>query len=133
MTADKKLRPPTRHEKLVEVLKTLSAKQVLRSPAELADSCACPPEMFGALITGRPELIKLAKPRALNEEECGQLYQLIGTLIETNTLLREHAETTGKLVADWADLFKGLASLGLEIENFAQFRVSSDTEERIAA
>lgn len=133
MTAEKKPRPPTRHEKLAEMIKVLSATQVLRSPAELAEACTCPPELFAALITGRPELIKVAKAKALTVEECGQVYALIGTLIQTNAALIRHAEDVGKLVGDWADLFKGLSHLGVEIENFAQFKVASDIEERIAA
>ena len=123
-------RRPTRADKLADIIRELSTKKVLRSPAELSETVAMPPELFVAMASGRPEMIKLAKPRTLSEEETKQVFHLIATLIETNMLLKEHAEAVSKLVGDWANLFKGLHKLGDEIENFAGFKTASDIDER---
>lgn len=129
-----KPRKATRMETLDAFLKTAAMKTALKSPAELTEPVECPAEFFAAFVTGRPELIKLVKPRSLNETECAAIYKLVAVLIETNSALREHAETVGKAVGDWADLFKGLNKLGWEIENFAQFKPSATgDDERIAA
>ena len=85
-----------------------------------------PREIALAIHTGRPELLALAKPRALSEAECKILYDLIGNLIRTNVALRQHAEHTATMVENWATAFKGLRRIGDDIVEFANFRSVKD-------
>lgn len=84
-----------------------------------------PSELMPALMTARPQLIKLVKPRAMSEEEVKQLLEIIGTLMETNWVLQEHSRTVAHLVKEWVGAFRGLNTVGWRIRNFANF-VRSD-------
>lgn len=92
------------------------------------EELAVPPDMFPALVTNRPELLKAAKPRAMSAEEVAVLYKLIAGLIETNSALREHAEMLAQSVDSWADAFKQLRSVGNKIQRFANFEPVSERE-----
>jgi hypothetical protein len=85
------------------------------------DELKIPAELYPALATGRPELIKLAAPRDLTATEAEALYKIIGCLIETNVALREHAAQLAVFVGQWSDAFKHLRSLGDRINRFAMF------------
>jgi hypothetical protein len=80
-----------------------------------------PADIFPALQSGRPELIKLIQPRELTAVEAKALFNIIGTLIETNTALRDHAAFVSQFVGNWADSFKALRSVGDRIVRFAAF------------
>jgi len=88
-----------------------------------------PNDMAPAFLTGRMELLCLAKPRALTEEECKQVYELIGGILETNNALREHAA----MVADLADrVIGGLHALERplqQLRDFGNFRTPVDDGE----
>jgi hypothetical protein len=87
----------------------------------LVDEVKVPPDIFAALFTGRPEVIKLIKARDLTAAEAAPLFAVIATLIETNAALREHAVMTARLVNNWADAFKQLHGVGKKVQRFASF------------
>jgi hypothetical protein len=97
----------------------------LNSWTEFVDALNVPNDLFPALMSNRPELVKLVKPRPLGAEEHGVYLDLIAGLMETNRALREHASTLARLTANWADAFTALRSVGHRIERFANFKRSS--------
>lgn len=109
-----------REERLAQ-LRELSAACTLDSWNSFVRELTVPGDLVPALLTNRPELLGLLKPRALSEEECGQLYTLIGGLLETNAALRQHAQTTAQLVEDWMSNFVGLQATAEKIQMFANF------------
>jgi hypothetical protein len=88
-----------------------------------------PGDLYPALASNRPELIKAIPPRQLEPEEAKALFNIIGTLIETNAALKEHAAHTAKMVLQWGDAFKHLRSLGYSIERFATFDHAEEVSE----
>jgi hypothetical protein len=112
-------RKQTRAEKLDEFLR--AAKFKLQGWNQFTADMLVPAEFGAALITGRPELLRLVPPTALTAEQTKALYNLVATLIETNTELQQHAQMVAKVVSDWSEQFKGLSSLGWQIERFANF------------
>lgn len=88
-----------------------------------------PADIAAALVTGRPELLCLMRPRALTEDECAKLYKLIGVLISTNMGLREHAQQLSGLVDNWMQQFDGIRGVATQINHFANFRkFSTETD-----
>ena len=85
-----------------------------------------PEELLPAIMTQRPQL--MPKPKQLSAEQCGVLYEIIGTLLDTNMALQEHTRETAQLVDAWLSAFKGLSSLGAKIGDFANFRTQIDEE-----
>jgi hypothetical protein len=81
-----------------------------------------PNDLFPALATDRPELLRLAKPRALSEEECKILYDLLGGMLETHWALRAHTMKVAELVDRWNGAFVGLATISRQITDLANFR-----------
>jgi hypothetical protein len=81
-----------------------------------------PSEIAPAFMTGRVELMRLARPRPLSEEECRVLYELIGGLLETNMALRDHASAIYDGVANVTQGLSG-AIKGVErLKVLATFR-----------
>lgn len=104
-------------------------KTKLESWAAFVEAVDVPSDIYPALQTGRPELLKLANPRALTQEECAKLYQLLAVLIETNQALQQHSQEVGRLVNRWADAFKHLHSVGLRVTRYANFESQHGNEE----
>lgn len=88
-----------------------------------------PGDIYPALQTNRPELLRLARPRALTEAECAVLYKLIGGLMETNAALRQHTERVANLTDRLTAAMKGFDSAAQAINDFANFRSSLSTDE----
>lgn len=88
-----------------------------------------PNDLATTMMTGRPELLRAVKPRALTVEETKAIYDCLATLIETNMALQHHAQQVAHLVDNWASGFKTLATVGNKIEHFANFRKLSDVAE----
>lgn len=88
----------------------------------LARSVNIPSDLLPALMSGRIELLALAQPRAMSADEVRMLYDLIGSLITTNSLLKQHAEQVSQLVKTWANAFKHLHSVGNRVQQFANFQ-----------
>lgn len=91
---------------------------------ELCDTVSLPPELAVALATGRPELIKLARPRPLEEKEVAALYHAIAVLIETNQLLQQHANDLAHLADIVATSLKGAVRQANEIALVGRFKTA---------
>lgn len=104
----------------------------LDSWSALIDETRVPMDILPALMSGRPELIKLVTPRKLTAEESGVLLSIIASLLGTNMALREHAERLAQFTDQWTDSFKQLYTLGARIKSFAHFQhhdaATPDTE-----
>lgn len=115
-------RKSQRISRLEDFLSEKAATCQMRSWNDFTAPVTIPPELFPALMTGRPELLEGLKPRALSEDECKSIYELIVTLIKTNMALREHAELLAQSVSTWAGAFRHLEKVGVSIQHFANFR-----------
>jgi hypothetical protein len=80
-----------------------------------------PGDLVPAFASGRVELVRLAQPRPISEAECRVLYDLIGGLLETNRVLRDHAQA----VADYAQVIagnvKGVLTTAERLQRLAEF------------
>lgn len=123
------VRRQDRDEALNELIDQIQSRTSLEKWNEFIRQVDVPSDLAAALVTMRPELINLIKPRALTEEEASTLYTLIKVLIETNAALQTHARETAKMVSIWANSFKQLQSLGRRIDHFANFRRSDEEYE----
>lgn len=103
-----------------EALKELHEK--MHSWNEFVREMAVLPDLGPALSTGRIELLALAKPRPLNEEECKILFDGFAVLIETNQALRMHAQLLSQLAAQQYELAGGMVKKLGELVEFAEFR-----------
>jgi hypothetical protein len=130
-------------QKLNESLSTLSKEQQtlndlvlkfgdaspLDSQYSFVDEMTVPMDLSVALLTGRNELLALARPRAITAEEHAVLLKLIGGLIRTNQALREHSSQVAQVVDNWMSQFKGLSGVANQIGHFANFRPIPDKSE----
>lgn len=101
----------------------------LDSWTAFVDELQVPSELYPALQTNRPELLRLAQPRALTSDECAVLYKLIGGLMETNAALRQHTERVAQLTGNLNNAMKGFGSAARSIHDFANFRTAADGDE----
>jgi hypothetical protein len=108
-------------QELDEQIKLLASECRLDAWTAFVDEMAVPGDMYPALASGRPELLKLIQPRAMTADEAKPLFDIIASLIATNMALREHAEQLALFAHNWADAFKALHSVGERIERFAKF------------
>lgn len=123
---------PSREEELRQQIKTLAERQKLDSWTEFIEELKVPSEIFPALVTMRPELIRLAPKRELSAEQAEALYRLIAALIETNMALREHASDLANTVQNWVGSIHGLVGVADRIGRFAQFRHDEAAEDEAA-
>lgn len=100
----------------------LAKRAKLDSWTAFVEELKVPPELVPALMTGRPELIRLAPARACNADEVKVLLTVIGGLLETNYALREHAAEVAQLVRNWTSAFDTLGTVGRKIGKFALFQ-----------
>lgn len=105
-------------ERVVE----LSKQAKLDSWNSFVEELQIPSEVYPALLTNRPELIRLARPRPLNEEEVAALYKLIAGLLETNQALRLHAQQVGDMTREFSGALRGVITTAVKLKRFAQFR-----------
>lgn len=114
----------TMDDRLNDQLDRLALNRRLGSWSHLVREVAGPPEIMAALATGRPELVRIAPARVLDERECAALYGLLSVLIETNDVLQEHARQVSILVNDWQQHLQGLVNVSRRITDFADFRLT---------
>jgi hypothetical protein len=107
----------------------LAKARQMRSWSELIETVHVSADIAAALATGRPELLKLARPRALDEADCAALFKLLAVLIETNQALIAHAQETAKMTRDIATMLKGTVAMFGGVEHFANFRHNQDEDE----
>lgn len=103
--------------------------QLLRKPNELIQATDFPADIAPAFAAGRPELLALAQPRAMDADEVGKLYKIIQVLAETNMALQRHATLLGDMVGNLETQFKGLSRGMLKTQAFANFNSADDAEE----
>ena len=106
----------------------LARKAKLDAWNAFVEELKVPSELFPALMTNRPEMVRLAPRRPLSAEEADALYNLIAGLIETNSALREHAAQVATLVQDWMSGIHGLISTARKVRQFARFEHNGITE-----
>lgn len=104
----------------------------LKDWSSFIEEIALPQDLAFALMTSRPELLRVVKPRPLTEEEAAKIYKAMAALMETNMALRSHAQQLARLTNNWANQFAGLHGVGEKIQNFANFRRSYDEVEEPA-
>lgn len=119
---------PTAEERMNADLDRLAEDAKIDSWTDFVDALNVPNDLFPALMTNRPELVKLVKARPLSAEEHRVYLDLIGGIMETNAALREHAAQVAKLTGIWADNFKALRNVGQRIERYASFKRSTSTD-----
>lgn len=105
------------------------AKNKLDSWSAFVKDCAVPADLYPALATARPELIALAGARDMTALEVATLYKLIASLMETNMVLKEHAEQLSIMVKNWLGAFKHLHGVGDKINRFANFEKLAPPED----
>lgn len=88
-----------------------------------------PADIAPAMMTGRLELLKLAKPRPLSAEECAVLYQLIGGLLETNQALQLHSSLVADVASEVRRGFGGVSAWIDRMEAYAKFSEPRETEQ----
>lgn len=113
---------PDKAEALNLELVQLAKKARLQGWNEFVQEVKVPTDLYAALLSNRPELVRLAPKRDMTAAEVTSLYELIYTLMETNEALRQHAQRVALLVKNWHQQFKGLATAGAQIERFANFK-----------
>jgi hypothetical protein len=116
-------------QQLDEEIRRLASECKLDNWTAFVDEMKVPADIYPALASGRPELLKLMQPRALSADEAKVLFNIIGSLISTNMALREHAEQLALFTHNWADAFKALRGVGERIERFANFEHDAEEEE----
>jgi hypothetical protein len=112
----------SREQELSDHIVDLAKRARLNNWNEFVEELKVPSELAPALITNRPELIRLAQPRALSADEAKALYTLIGALLETNMALREHAQGVATLAEGWVSSMNGAFTIARRIGRLAQFR-----------
>jgi len=127
METETKQRKPSKADYLDERVHNLRGKLKLAKYTELMREVSLPVELAAALMTGRPELARLAPKRDFTQKEAQELYNAVVVLIETNRALQEHAQELGLLVNNWAAAFTQLRSTGAQIERFAKFQTLDET------
>lgn len=85
-----------------------------------------PSELNPAILTGRLDLLKLAKPTAKTADEVKVLYDLIGALLETNAVLREHSIIVSELAEQMTGGLKGTLRALHRMQSYAKFENAID-------
>jgi hypothetical protein len=127
MSTASRVKQQEKMNQLEEMVATTKSK--MNSWNSLVENVNVPLDFYAALMTGRPELLKVVKPRELTEDECRNVYNLIAVLIETNQELQKHANELSRMVNNWSGAFKQLHSVGQRIERFAKFQELNPEED----
>src|SRR5215471_8637335 len=101
-----------------ELLERIEHVSKLDSWSSYIEEIKVPQDMLPALLTNRPELLKLIQPRALTIEEAATIYKLVATLIETNMALKEHAELVAQMLDNMMGGFTAIQATAKRIDNF---------------
>lgn len=112
----------SKDHQLDEQIRDLAKRARLDGWNAFVEELKVPSDLFPALITMRPELVRLAPKRPLTADEAEALYKLIAGLIETNIALREHASNVKIMVENWYGAIRGLVKTAGRIGRFAEFR-----------
>lgn len=110
--------------------KELSRPPILRSWNELIEDVSLPNDFALALMSGRPELLKIIN-RPLSVEEAQQVAHAMQVLMDTNVALQRHCRELADLVRDTYGNLKGVTTKLGRLEDHANFRqpLADDDEE----
>lgn len=111
-----------RADELREQIIDLATRARINGWNEFVEGLNIPSELVPAFVTCRPELVRLAQVRPLTAEEAQALYTLIGALLETNMVLREHAQQVETMIQNWVGSIYGMVGVAGRIGRFAAFR-----------
>lgn len=114
---------PTVEEELAEI------QQAIERPNQLIREIQVPAELAPALMTGRLELLTIAQPRPMDEDEVAVLYRIIGCYAETNAALVRHAERIGSLVEGMRSNITGVQRSLERLQAFANFQHPVEEDE----
>jgi len=73
-------------------------------------SLTIPGEVAAALTANRPELLKIGRPRAMDEREVAGMYQVLADLIAERFTSRREIATLRRLMAEAAETLEQIAS-----------------------
>ena len=104
----------------------LEIQEQLRSWTDFVETLQVPGDFAIAVATGRVELIKLAVPRAVTQEECAVLYKFIGGLIETNAALREHTQLVAEMAREAAGGLVGSLGTVSRLRSYANYQTPKE-------
>jgi hypothetical protein len=124
----KRQKRQSREELDAELLERINRVSNLDSWNSFVESINVPGDMLPALMTGRPELLRIVKGRVLTADECTNVYKLVAVLIETNMALREHSQLVAQLTSNLLNGFTAIHSAGKRIDDFANFRIKGIEE-----
>lgn len=111
------------------MIRGLQDSQALRSPRDWVEAVDVPMDLAVALATGRSELLKLAKPRAMDSDDVARLYRLIAVLIDTNMALQAHAHEVAVMSDHFDGQLRGAVKYARRMRSFANFGSLSDEED----
>jgi hypothetical protein len=114
------------HENRAAMLQRIAK---LEGPNFFTQAVDMPADLAAAIITSRPELLRAVRPRALTEDECSVLYNLLSTLIETNMALREHAQEVATMTKNMMGGFTTVAMVADQLKGFANFDQMTEVKE----
>ena len=105
-----------------KLLERINQVSRLESWTSFVESINVPGDILPALMTGRPELLRIVKGRALTADECTAIYKLVSVLIDTNMALREHAQLVAQLTQNMMGGFQAINAHAKRIDDFANFK-----------
>jgi hypothetical protein len=130
-----KLKDPITGKRLSAVERVAMEVAEYRSKAKLdswnsfVEELQVPSELYPALVTNRPELLRLVQARPLTSDECAVIYKLVAGLLETNAALRLHTARVAQLTNNLNGAMKQFGSAAQSIQQFANFGVVGDGDE----
>lgn len=102
-------------------------KAKLDSWNSFVEELQVPSDLYPAIMSNRPELVRAVRPRDLPAYQVEILYKLIAGLIETNAALRQHTERVAQLTDNLNAAMTQFTRAALSIQQLANFTVSDNT------
>lgn len=96
---------------------------------DLTEEVTAPPAIIAALMTGRPEMLKLASATASTPEETAALYNIIRVLMETNRELQGHSQRVATEMDQLRGTLRGLNRKFLDLYHVASFTEGDNEDE----
>lgn len=113
---------PTQKEiEFLDHIDELAKATKLEDWTSFVETLQIPGDIMPAIITQRPEMLKMVQPRQLSQPEHQAYINLIAGLIETNTALRQHAAEVARLAGNWMNMVSGMVGLAQRVKRFASF------------
>ena len=100
----------------------LAGRNRLASWNSFVEELDVPADLMPALVTMRPELLRLAPRRVLTAEEHDVLLRLLAGLLDTNIALQAHAQDLAEMTKTMDDTIRGLGAMTLRLRRYANFQ-----------